>query len=228
MVTFAAFVAQVQSEVNDTSARLAAIIERAANQEHGMLMSRRDWDFLMVNKSDSTSIAVASMPFDISTIKVATVTTPAKRILAVCDTTDGNEYPLTFTTLSELRDNFPSFTTFTGKPEYWYYVNDDKINVWPGLDATRTFVFSYTKKVKTYTSGSADALLIPDEYTNVLFHKVVSRVWQYKTDDRWQYAEANYKDTLKGMIAACAAKTKLQYASTGMRASQLPKLSADS
>lgn len=228
MVTFAAFVSQVQSEVNDTSTRLAAIIERAANQEHGMLMSLRDWDFLVVNKSDSTSIAVAAMPFDISTIKVATVTTPGKRILAVCDTTDSNEYPLTFTTLSELRDNFPSYTTFTGKPEYWYYVNDDKINVWPALDATRTFVFSYTKKVKTYTSGSADALLIPDEYLSVLLHKVMARVWKYRTDDRWQFAENDYKAALKGMIAACATKSKLQYASTGMRASQLPKLSADS
>lgn len=228
MVTFAAFVSQVQGEINDTSTRLAAIIERAANQEHGMLMSRRDWDFLVVHKSDSTIIPAASMPFDISTIKVATVTTPAKRILAVCDTTDSNEYPLTFTTIDELRDNFPSFTTFSGKPEYWYYQNDDKINVWPALDATRTFVFSFTKKVKTYPSGSADALLIPDEYLNVLFHKVVSRAWKYKTDDRWQLAEADYKEALKGMIAACATKTKLQYASTGMRASQLPKLSSDS
>lgn len=228
MGTFAAFVTAIKEECNDVSSRLSTIIERYVNEEHHRLVSLRDWDFLVVRKSDSTSITTAAVPFDIATIKVATITTPAQRILSMCDTTDGNEYPLTFTTIDEIRNNYPSFTTFTGKPEYWYYQNDDKVNVWPALDQTRTFVFEFTKASKTYTTGEAVALLIPDKFLSVLTQKVLSRVWQYKTDERWQTAEIAYKEALKEMIAACSTKTKLQYAGTGMRASQLPKLSADS
>jgi hypothetical protein len=228
MGTFAAFVAYVQTEVNDTTTRLKTIIERWVNDEHHRIISMRDWDFLVVRKSDSTSIAVAAIPFDIATIKTATITTPAQRILSMCDTTDGNEYPLTFTTIDEIRNNYPSFTTFTGKPEYWYYQNDDKVNVWPALDQTRTFVFEYTKASKTYSTGSTDALLVPDKWIYVLMHKVMERMWKYRTDDRWQFAAADYQEAMKDMIAGCAAKTKIQYAGTGMRASQLPKLSADS
>lgn len=232
-MNFADFVVDVQEEANDTSARLKGLIERWVNDAHHRICAMRDWDFLIVQKSDDTSIAAAAMPFDFTTLKVATITTPAQRILAVCDITDGNEYPLSFTTLSELRNNFPSFPTFSGKPEYWHYENQrttgkEAFNVWPKLDQTRIFVFEFVKATKTYATGAAEALLIPDKWIHVLMHKVMERVWKYKTDERWRLEAEEYVKAEKAMIAGCTAKVKIQYKSQGLHASQLPKLSADS
>jgi hypothetical protein len=221
--TFAAFVAEIQGEANDTSTFLKTLIEKWINRSHHQICAMRDWAFLLVEKSDSTSIAVAAMPFDTDTIKVATVTTPAKRILGMMDTTDGNEYALVFTTMDELRDNFPSYVTQTGTPQYWFYQNQ-KVNVFPGLSDTRTFVFSFTKKSKTYATASADALLIPDENLDVLQHKVMEKVWKFKTDERAATAKDDYEDALKALIKSDSGRTKLQYSSNKSQISRIPSL----
>lgn len=227
-MTFADFVASIQAEVNDTSTRLKTLIEGWVNQEHSQICNMRDWLFLVVEKSEPATILVAGMPYAINDIPMPGATTlAAKRILAICDTTDGSEYPLDFTTIDQIREEYPSYTTFSGKPVSWYYVNES-IQVWPFLDQTRTFVFSFTKATTTYTSGQAVALLIPDEYLSVLTHKVLIRVWKYKTDERWQSAERDYALALKDMIASCASRVKMQYRKTGQTPERLPKLSSDS
>lgn len=226
MTAFSTMVSQIQAEANDTSTRLKTLIEQWINDEHHRLVAMRNWEFLVVERSDVTSIAVAAIPFDIATIKVASTTTPALRILAVVDTTDGSEYPLDFTTLSEVRSNDPSANLSSGTPRYWHY-EGDKINFYPRLSATRTFLFTFSKASKTYSTGSGDALLIPDRWISVLNHKVMERVWKYKTDERWATAKQSYDEALKDMIKSCTAKAMIQYAQPSFSASRLPRLSAD-
>jgi hypothetical protein len=221
--TFAAFVAEIQAEVNDTSSYFKTIIEKWINRAHHEICAMKDWDFLLVEKSDSTSIAVASIPFDITTIKVATVTTPAKRIMGMMDVTDGNEYPLDFTSLRELRDNFPSYVTQTGTPQYWFWQNG-KVNVFPGLSATRDFVFAFTKAAKTYATASTDPLLIPDEWLHVLSSRVMERAWKFRTDDRAAGAKDDYEEGLENMTRAMTAKVKLLYSSNKSQISRIPAL----
>jgi len=226
--TFAAFEAIIQAECNDTSTRMLALITRWINEEHHRICSMRDWDWLVVEKSDSTSILVASVPFDIATIKVATTTTPARRVFAIRDTTDGSEYPLWKTTIAELSARYPNYVLSTGTPEFWYYQNDDKVNFWPALAATRTFVFTYLKASKTYTTASADALLIPDRWLKVLLSAVMERVWKYRTDDRFQFAAADYQATLSDMNKEAAARSGMLYATNVGPKNRMPTLSGDS
>jgi len=225
--SFADFVSEIQAEVNDTSAFLKTLIEKWINQAHHYICTMRDWYFLEVEKSDSMSIAPASMPFNISTIQVGGVITPARRILGVMDTTDGGERPLEFTTMAELRDNFPRYVTMAGVPRYWFWQNE-RINVFPGLDATRTFVFSFIKASKKYGTGSTEVLLIPDEWLSVLTYKVMEQVWKYRTDVRADYAKRDYEETLRDMVKAQSARTKIQYSSGKMQNGRIPTLSQDS
>jgi hypothetical protein len=203
---------------------MQALIERWTNEEHHRICSMRDWDFLVVEKSDNTSIAVAAIPFDIATLKVATVTTPARRIFAARDTTDGSEYPLWKTTIAEISARYPSYVLSTGTPEFWYYQNDNKVNFWPALAATRTFVFSFLKASKTYSTGSADNLLIPDEWLKVLLSAVMERVWKYRTDDRFKLAADDYEKTMANMTQAAASRAGILYATNVGPVERMPRL----
>jgi hypothetical protein len=222
--TFAAFVAIIQGEGNDSSTRMKTLIERWVNEEHYRICTMKDWDFLIVDKSDSTSIAVAAIPFDIATIKLATITTPARRIFDVRDTTDGSEYPLWKATIQEISARYPSYVQSTGTPEYWFYENNNKVNFWPKLDATRTFVFTYLKAAKTYTTGSADNLLIPDEWLKVLIAAVMERFWKYRTDDRFKFAKDDYDSTISDMCKAAASRAGILYATNVGPVDRMPRL----
>lgn len=220
-MTFNDFVVDVQEEANDVSARMKGLIERWVNDEYVALCRHRDWDFLAIDRSDEETIAPAGMPFDPAGFKVATITTPGSNVLGVFDTTDGDEEPLGFTTLAELRATFPGYTQTTGTPACWYWENG-KVNVYPALGASRKFRFAFIKKAVAITGTTV--FLIPDEWIHVLMHKVLIRVWSYLSDDRYEVAVMNHRVALKDMKQGVGNKTRMQYSPDRADGTRVPRL----
>ena len=206
-MNFNAMVSQIQSELNDYSARSKTRIEGWINESHKQICQQRSWGFLNIKQSDQMTLGTANFPLSILTgIKVATVTTEAKEIRAIYDITDGTFDEVKQSTMEQVRAAYQMDYSQDGSPEYWYFVSDNMIQVYPLLSADRIFQFSFKKKLITYVSGAATALLIPDDYIDTLKERVLYRAYRFKSDERAEQALQAYKDLLAGMIAAEASK----------------------
>lgn len=202
-MNFNALVASVQSELNDTTARTKTRIEKWINDGHRMICQSRAWSFLKVSTSDDMTFGTADFPIDITAdIKIATVATPVAQIYAIYDITDGTFQEVKQSTLEKVREEYQTDYSQDGPPEYWYFINTNEIEFYPAISADRIFQFSIKKKLITYPTGSVLALLIPDDYINVLEEYVISRAYRFKSDDRADSAMQSHKELLAGMIAA--------------------------
>lgn len=220
-MNFNALVAAVQLELNDYTARSKTRIEKWVNECHRMICQSRRWSFLVVKESDTMTIGTGDVPVNIETdIEVSSSAVAAQNILSIYDVTDGTYEYLKQTTLDQLRDSFP--TDYTGDPEFWYYLTSTTLQFFPKLDADRDFIFSFQKKLTTYATGAAAALLIPDEYVDVLHELVLYKAYRYKTDDRASACLENYNALLDAMIKAESNKSGIIYDQPNSYPERLP------
>lgn len=167
------------------------------------------------------TIGTGDVPVNIETdIEVGSSAVAAQNILSIYDVTDGTYEYLKQTTLDQLRDSFP--TDYTGDPEFWYYLTSTTLQFFPELDADRDFIFSFQKKLTTYASGAVTALLIPDEYVDVLHELVLYKAYRYKTDDRANACLENYNALLDAMIKAESNKSGIIYDQPNSYPERLP------
>lgn len=206
-MNFNALVASVQAELNDYSARSKTRIEKWINDGHRMICQSRSWNFLKACTSDDMTFTSASFPISLLTaIKIATVTTEIAQVYAVYDITDSTFQEVKQSTLEKVREQYQTDYSQDGPPEFWYPVKDNYIDIYPAISANRIFQFSVKKRLSTYATGSTAALLIPDDYINVLEEYVIARAYRYKSDDRANSAMQSHLELLQGMIAAEADK----------------------
>jgi len=211
-MNFNTLYAAIQNELNDYGSRTGTRIVKWINEGHKSICQRRRWSFLVVRTSDEMSVLPAGFPFNIETgIKVATTTTAAQNIIAMWDTTDGTYQEVKQTTHEQLRDHYPTDVGYSVNPLLWYYLTNKTIAVFPETSETRKFIFSFQKKLSTYVAGSTDALLIPDEYIDVLQDYVLFKAYLFKSDDRAEMYKNSYKDLLAGMIEAESNKSGIIY-----------------
>jgi len=222
-MNFNALVAAVQLELNDYTARSKTRIEKWVNECHRMICQSKHWSFLVVRESDEMTIGSGGVPVNIETdIKVSSSAVAAQNILSIYDVTDGTYEYLQQTTLDQLRDSFP--TDYTSDPKFWYYLSSTKIQFFPELGENRKFIFSFQKKLTTYATGATTALLIPDEYVDVLYELVLYKAYRYKTDDRANACLENYSSLLDAMIKAESNKSGIIYDQPIMMPPRLPTI----
>jgi len=211
-MNFNTLVTAIQNELNDFGLRTSTRIVQWVNEGHKFICQSRRWSFLRVRYSDQITIAPAGFPFDIeSSITVSTTVTPAKSIQAIWDVTDGTYDPMEQTTAEQLRDHFPTDYAQSDSPTLWYYVTGKTIKVFPETSDSRKLVFSFEKKISDYAVGSTAALLIPDEYIDVLKNYVLFKAYLYKNDDRDTLFAESYKNQLNAMITAESNKAGIIY-----------------
>jgi hypothetical protein len=228
-MNFNALVGAVQSELNDYSARSKTRIEKWVNECHRSICQSRRWSFLVVRESDTMTIGTADMPINIETdIEVGSSAVAAQNVLSIYDVTDGTYEYIQMTTLDQLRDSFPTDYGQAGVPDFWYYLDNKNIQFFPTLEEDRDFIFSFQKKLSTYATGAATALLIPDEYVDVLHELVLYKAYRYKTDDRANACLENYTMLIDAMIKAESNKTGIIYDQPRLMPARLPLLSDDS
>lgn len=226
-MNFNSLVSAVQNELNDFTSRSKTRIEKWVNECHRMICQSRRWSFLVVRKSDEMTIGMADVPVDIETdIKVGGTVVAAQNILSIYDITDGTYGYLQQTTFDQLRDSFP--TDYKTNPEFWYYLNNKEIQFFPELGENRKFIFSFQKKLITYATSTTTALLIPDEYIDVLHELVLYKAYRYKTDDRATACLENHVALLDTMIKAESNKSGIIYDQPRMMPPRLPMLVDDS
>lgn len=213
----------IKSELNDYSKRSAIRITAWINECHRLICQKRRWRFLVVRESDEMEFEHADTPINIETdIEVGGVAVPAQNIISIYDVTDGTYHDIKQTTMDQLRGTFRD--NYSGEPEYWWYVSDKEIQFYPLLSSARKFIFSFQKKLSTYTTNSTSPLLIPDEYVDVLKELVLYKAYRYKTDDRAGAVMENYNALMGDMIQAEANKTGIVYDSVGGYPERLPRL----
>jgi len=228
-MNFNALVSVIQGEINDYSARMKTKIEGWVNEGHKLICQQRAWGFLNVKQSDSMTLGTADFPLSILTgIKVATVVTAAQDIRAIYDITDGTFQNIVQSTMEQVRDSYQVDYSQDGPPEFWYFVSDNMIEVFPKVSADRIFQFSFKKKLITYATGATTALLIPDEYIDTLKEYVCYRVYRFKADDRSESCLSAYNDLLGGMIAAESRKAGIIEERTSGFSSRFPMLADNS
>lgn len=223
-MNFNTLVIAVQSELNDYSSRTKTRIESWINEGHRSICQKRNWRFLIVHESDTMTFATTDFPVDLDTdVTVGAVAVAVQKIIAIWDITDGSHKVIDQTTLETLRDQFPTDYEST-TPLYWYYTSDNKINIYPDPQADVDLIFSFQKKLSTYASGSTDALLIPDEYVDVLKEYVLYKAYRYKADDRSGSTLENYKELYDSMVDAEANKDPILYDRPTRRFYRFPTL----
>jgi len=204
---FNALIAEVQSDINDLSARTKTRIEGWINDGVQAICIKRRWSFLRVQVSDETSLVDTDMPLLFSALKKDTLVVPAKFITNVYDTTDGTRQEVCKVTYEHLNQS-DTTSSEDGPPLYWYETNDPATNAkslqfFPKLTtATRKFVFSYVRSVPKYTAS--ELIIIPDEYIHVLKSYVYYRVYKYKSDDRADGEFNDYRIGISDMIRDCS------------------------
>lgn len=207
-MNYNAMVSEIQGELNDYSARMKTKIEGWVNECHKIICQKRAWWFLTVKKSDEITLGASDFPMDITAdITVSSTVTPAAHINAMFDTTDGVYREVKHGTFEIIRAEDTMVYSQDSAPTYYYYSEENKIDVFPAISADRKFVFSFKKKLSTYASGAATALLIPDDYIDTLKEFVLSRAYRFKSDDRSPECYQNYLEAYSMMVAADAKKT---------------------
>ncbi len=211
-MNFNTLVTAIQNELNDFGPRTSTRIVQWVNEGHKFICQSRRWNFLRVRYSDEITIAPAGFPFDIeASIKVATVVTAAKSIQQIWDVSDGVYTPLAQTTAEQMRDSFYTDYSQSDSPTLWYYVTGKTIKVFPETSDNRKLIFSFEKKIPDYAAGATTALLIPDEYVDVLKNYVLFKAYLYKNDQRSQLFSSAYQSLLKTMVEAEANKAGIIY-----------------
>lgn len=211
-MNFNVLYAAIQAELNDFGPRTGTRIVKWINEGHKFICQSRRWGFLRIRKSDQITIAPAGFPFNIETsIKVATIATAAKSIQQIWDVTDGTYQPVEQSTLEQIRDHFPSETGVSDSPLFWYYNDGNTISVFPETSDSRIFIFSFEKKIPSYAAGATTAMLIPDEYIDVLQEYVLFKAYLYKSDERATLFAESYKNQLNAMITAESNKAGIIY-----------------
>lgn len=226
-MNFNTLVSAIQLELNDYTSRSKTRIEKWVNECHKMICQSRRWNFLIVRESDEITIGQADVPVNIETgIRVNNLVVAAQNILSIHDVTDGTYKYVKQTTFDQLRDSFQADSF--GVPEFWYFSDNNKIKFFPILQEDRKFIFSFQKKIVTYTSGATIALLIPDEFIDVLHELVLYKAYRYKTDDRASACLENYNAMLESMTSAESNKLGIIYDHLNTVSGKLPLLVDDS
>ena len=210
-MNFNSLVSAVQLECNDYSARTKTRIESWINECHRSICQKRNWQFLIVHKSDTMTFAPADFPIDLdSAVEVGAVATAVQKVLAIYDVTNGSYDLIDQSTSENIREDFPTdFESTT--PLYWFYTSENNIDIYPEPSDDVDLIFSFQKKLSTYATGSTDALLIPDEYVDVLKELVLYKVYRFKADDRAGSTLENYKELYDSMVSAEAEKAPIIY-----------------
>lgn len=212
---FNTVVGVIQTELNDTTSATKTKIERWLNEAHAEICAMRSWPFLTVEESDEMSVAAAAVPYPVSSITFDTgVAHEAQwdcdEVLRIWDVTD-SVIELEKVTPARLRSNFQVTTDETGLPQFWYYSRQVRadaataatlqryVSFYPALSETRTLVFAFTRKPKVQASGSTNVLLIPDEWSHVVYNRVLWKAWRERGDDRWADAKDDYVAALGDM-----------------------------
>ena len=191
--TFAAFCAEVQGEVGDITAAMLVRIANWSNEKHKEICLRRRWKWLDCI-SDTITIAQANYPFDISSLMVGAVTTPASKILDVVDMDYTPNFALVETTMEEIRNSYQDYAALqSGPPQYWYPWTPGFIKMFPNVDAAgRNYSIKFRKAVPTYpNSASTVPLAIPDDWKHVLRNLVAGKCFRWLDDTRSVQYEAD-------------------------------------
>jgi len=202
-MNFNTLIAEIQSDINDSSARTKTRIESWINDGVQAICSKRKWSFLLVQNSDETSLVDTDMPLLFSLLEKSSVAVPAKFITNVFDVTDGTRQKIDKVDYSSL-DMSDYDHSDDGVPLYWYETNSaptfaKSLQFFPKLStSTRKFIFSFVIAVPTYTS--TEVIAIPDEYIYVLKAYVYSRIHDFNSDDRAVSSEQNYRQGISDMI----------------------------
>jgi hypothetical protein len=209
---FNTVVNDIRSEIGDSTTNTKTRVERWVNDAHKKLCGLRPWPFLIIEESDTMSVAVAAVPYPVASITFDTGVAhesswAVDEILDIWDVTDSIE-KMEKTTLDRLRQQYQTILTETGTPEFWFYARQVRadsageqryINFYPGLAETRSFRFRFTRKPTTHAAGSVLKLLIPDEWQHVLYELILWKCWRQRGDDRWVDAQKSYEEGLEDM-----------------------------
>jgi len=205
-MNFYTLLEQVRTEVNDFTTLTATKIGSWINDGIQAICTRRSWDFLIVNKSDETSLVDTDMPLLFSVLEKDGAAVPAKHVTNIFDVTNGTReriVKINYEDLDMSEYNYEVDQT----PLYWYMDRNKsgakQIQFFPKLTTSpRKFIFSYTKLVSA--ASGADILIIPDEYIHVLNNYVEWRSNKFNSDDRAQEAFDAYMSGMNDMIRDCA------------------------
>lgn len=228
--TFAALCAEVQSEIADTSSAMLTRIGGWVNEFHFQICSKRKWKW-MEAVSDSILIKSTNYPFPISSLKVATVATPASKILDVLDVDYSPEFPLRETTVEAIRQSNQDYTTNTsGPPAYWYPYVQGYIKLFPNPDTTgRNYTFRFRKALSKFGAGATTAINIPDEWNHVLKNAATAKAFKWLDDSRSSDYFKEYQIGLENMEADDSNNNVILDRRPGnVKETRLPILSADS
>jgi hypothetical protein len=207
-MNFNVLVSAVQGDLNDFTARMKTKIEGYVNEGHLLICQKRSWWFMTVKESDTMTLGSTSFPLSLDTgIKVATVVTPVAHINSIYDITDGTYREVKKADYDQIRLENSFDYASEGPPLYYFYVDENKIEVYPRLSADRDFVFSIKKKLPRYATNSTAALYIPDQYIDTLKEFVLSKVYRFKSDERAESCYQNYMESLDMMVSADSKKT---------------------
>lgn len=225
-MNFNALVSAIQSELNDYSSRTKTRIEKWVNEGHRSICQKRNWRFLIVRESDEMTFLGTDFPINLDTdIEVSSSGVAVHKILALWNVTTGSREPVIQATADDIKDMYSTEYNSTDAL-YWSYVSDQKINVFPLPSDTDSvdLIFSFQKKISTYATGSTDALLIPDEYIDVLQEYVLYKAYRYKTDDRAGSCLENYKELYQAMVDSESNKDPIIYDRPEKRFYKFPML----
>lgn len=228
--TFAAICADVQSEIADTSAAMLLRIEGWVNEFHFKICSLRKWKW-MEAVSDSILIKSTNYPFPLSSLLVATVATPAGKVLDICDVDYSPDYPLTETTVQAVRESYQDYSTNTnGPPDYWYPYVAGTIKMFPNPDTTgRNYTFRFRKSLAKFPHLSAIVINLPDEWAHVLKNAATAKAFKWIDDSRMTGYENEYQAGLKEMEKDDSGNNVIKDRRVSSeRITRLPVLSADS
>ena len=222
--TFAAFNAIIQNEINDNTAAMLLRIESWTNDAHYEICNARDWHWLE-KVSDSTTLTSANTPFAYATtLKVATVTTLARKLLDVIDVSKSPNEALIFCTDQQLRQAEIDYSGYTSEPEYWL-IQAGLLKVFPGLDTTgRAFTMRFVQDAAPYTAGSTSALLIPDRHIATLKAAVLHRVWSWLNDTRAPQRFAEFGKLFTEMKTEDAERAPIIYSQWFIPRTRLPRV----
>ena len=210
-MNFNALVSQIQGDLNDYSARSKTRIEKWVNEGHKKICQERRWRFLSVIKSDTMTITAGAI-IDLTTdIEVSSSAVAASAILNMYDVTDGTYEEVKKIEHSQLRDSYQTDYGETSNPIFFYYLSATTIQVFPLTAEDRDFIFSFKPKIATYATGVTTALLIPDDYIDVLGEYVLYKAYRYKSDPRSQACLDSYSSLMDSMIKAESNKADIIY-----------------
>ena len=207
-MNFDTLLAEIQTDINDTSDRTKTRIANWINDGIASICSRRRWSFLRIQVSDEHSLTETTTPLLYSALQTNGGTVPAKFITNVYDVTDGSKRMIPRISYEGLgMSGYGSGSS--GVPLGWYQLNTDsgskQIQFSPKLTTSvRKFIFSYIRQLTRHASSSTDTIAIPDEYIQVLKAYVEWRVNKFNSDDRANECFQEYQIMLNDMIRDCS------------------------